>query len=321
MSLRFDSIFAPVRIIGDYRSGRAVKHGPVGTGFFVTIESETVPGKRYAHLVTTDHTIAKHGPDVEAEIANPFIEGHTSGPIPIDGRDWVRSRCLFGMDLAIVPWFWRYPEPPHKLMAISLEDLFLRDRSHLRLGSTVYYIGLLAHHNRIMVRTGNVGALDQSGMEVEGGYQQPHHLLDCRSYRGFSGSPCFVEVTYAGLRPVKAPEAYPTDRGGLGELESFAFFIGMLTNHLDWPPDVDGAASRYGVGLMLRNEEIEKALMTKKLRDMRREADEAKDEDEPRFEGASIGSDPADEFERFEQLTRKLAKVSKLEADEQRSKK
>lgn len=320
MPLRLDSIYAPVRILGDVRTpGGGSAQRVVGTGFFVTVGSETLPSRsvRYAHLVTADHIVVKHGPDLAIQIANPWAEGQVTEPIPIDGRDWMRP--LPEMDLAVLPWFQLAPDPLPPLMAVGIEDQFLRDRTHLRHGSTVYYIGLLASQDRIMVRTGNIGALDQHGMDLEGGYKQPVHLLDCRSYRGFSGSPCFVEVTYAGLRPVKPPQAYPKDRGELGELESFAFLVGMLTNHLD-APDEDGAASRYGVGVMLPFDQIEEALMSDELRDARRKADEAKNDDEPKFEGISAGDGP-DEFRRFDDLARKLAKVPKSEVDELRKKK
>jgi hypothetical protein len=52
----------------------------------------------------------------------------------------------------------------------------------------------------------------QHGIPHDGDYGYRTHLVDCRSYGGFSGSPCFVELAYPGLIPMipmtgPAPEA------------------------------------------------------------------------------------------------------------------
>jgi hypothetical protein len=73
------------------------------------------------------------------------------------------------------------------------------------LGDRVHFVGLLAlprardmtEKNVPMVRSGTIGALYQEHVPVQwpGGSirKVQAHLIDCRSYGGFSGAPCFFQ--------------------------------------------------------------------------------------------------------------------------------
>ena len=50
------------------------------------------------------------------------------------------------------------------------------------------------------------------------------HLIDCRSYSGFSGSPCVVQF------PRKRP---PDESGGVGRLGEQTELIGLVSGHFD----------------------------------------------------------------------------------------
>jgi hypothetical protein len=57
--LHIDMIHSAVRIIGSVHDDRLVtgeRREPVGTGFLVTVPSETIEGLRYGYVLTAHHT-------------------------------------------------------------------------------------------------------------------------------------------------------------------------------------------------------------------------------------------------------------------------
>ena len=142
-------------------------------------------------------------------------------------------------------------------------------------GAIVYYVGQFIPLDRVMARSGTIGGVDQEDLDLEE-YRYRAHLVDCRSYDGFSGSPCFVDLAYAELQPTpkEPPLALPEDVGLVADLIHVVQLCGMFTNHLVDKRETE-AVSRYGVGVMLRSEEIREAVMTDELRTERAEADKA----------------------------------------------
>ena len=120
--------------------------------------------------------------------------------------------------------------------------------STLGLGGDVAYVGILAPLDRPMDRTGTVGALDQERIGLDE-YDYPAHLIDCRSYEGFSGSPVFALIAKPYLDHTDTYQNRP-----LGQMAYFAFLAGMFTAHLS--EEKHWAPARYGVGVMLRSIEI-----------------------------------------------------------------
>lgn len=79
-----------------------------------------------------------------------------------------------------------------------------------------------------MVRTGALGAVDQPEVpmaEPGGTWRSVRgHLIDCRSFGGFSGSPCFMK--FSRLKGV-------TERMGLRYPETYPILLGVLGGHFD----------------------------------------------------------------------------------------
>jgi len=246
----------------------------------------SVPGEQsefpYAYVVTAHHVI--DGLEVPAGLLIPNLNG--SGyyaPVRLI-TDW--RRPLPDVDLAVAIL---RPTPNQPVSAIGIDAVLPTDDAPMGgavarmarpiLGSTMYYVGVFEPELRMMVRAGTIGAIDQEGLNHDGHYDYPAHLVDCRSYTGFSGSPCFVEVLYAGLEPTEnAPTVPPEWKWPpLGGVVSVCLLAGMFTAHytdegmLDTNPE--NAISRYGVGVMLRGNEIREALMAEDLKDERRELD------------------------------------------------
>jgi hypothetical protein len=101
-----------------------------------------------------------------------------------------------------------------------------------------------------MVRSGTLGAVNQSGIRVDlGGAGEEYiyvpetaHLVDCRSYQGFSGSPCFLQFEHTGVS-----EAWTGPR-----LMSTTALLGMMIAHFQGGTRVEHA----GVGVVLPVEKI-----------------------------------------------------------------
>lgn len=314
MPLNPEALHCAARIIGE-REDKPGTRGIIGTGFFLSVRSEVIPDKRHVYLLTAHHVLAEQN-EVELVTTNLALGGVLNPPITV--RKWCQP--LEGVDLAIAP-----VSLPRRFgvvrLLVDVHLLRADQRDELYLGSRVYYIGILMPHDRAMVRSGTLGALDQNGLDLGGVYGFPAHLVDCRSYGGFSGSPCFVDLAFAELTPTDTPLPVPQEPGRppVGDLRHVTMMCGMFTNHAD-PPNEDRAASRLGVGVMLRSEEIMEALMADKLRKNRADEDNAEaaeTENAGRFDQAQAGKAES-EFERFEDLTRRLVNTPKSEVDEKR---
>jgi hypothetical protein len=250
----------------------------LGTGFFVTVESEVPEGDPHGYLVTAYHVIHKV-PKVYAQVPNAFGNGEIYPPRLVD--NW--KRPLGGVDIAVASF--EGPED-HNYVGIPFDHIIPTADGLIYpyLGAHIYYLGLFAPAQRMMARSGTIGALEQTGLSESMGDAKkglkygdyPVHLVDCRSYGGFSGSPCFVESGRPGLLveppPTNAPKGiqYPP----MGVMHYFATLCGMFVAHYDDvgnkvtnPADV---VSKYGVGIMLRGQEIKEALMVKDFQTERR---------------------------------------------------
>lgn len=299
----------------------------LGTGFLVRVRSEASPRWNYPYVLTAHHVIDTHV-GIEVEIPIPFANGALYPPVEV--KNW--RQPLAAVDLALAPL---YGLPDLKYQATWLDSIIpFPGLPTPDLGGRIYYVGIFQRLDRPMARSGTIGALDQTGISHSGGrYDFNAHLVDCRSYRGFSGSPCVVELGFPVLDPAAGPSwvgktnaelGRPLPR--LGGMHYFSVLCGMFTSHFsdEDHADSEGVVSRYGVGVMLPSSEIRKALMTddaceeRRQWDVERAATEA--EEQPPLQDASFGqrSEDEGEYSRFEDLTRNLVNVPKKEIDEKR---
>jgi hypothetical protein len=135
-----------------------------------------------------------------------------------------------------------------------------------------HYTGLLAPLDRAMARSGTLGAVYEEGIEHPDNYEYTCHLGDCRSYGGFSGSPCFIEISMPGLTPTEPPIPPPPGFGDVGRMQYLHLLCGMVTWHLE-PPSERDESSIFGVMSILTSDDIWRALMSDELVDMRRRLD------------------------------------------------
>jgi hypothetical protein len=298
MAFRPEMLWSVVRITsgGDLR----------GTGFIVSVASDAIPGRRWRYVITADHVIRYQAP-LELEVPDAFT-GALHPPFDFS-KAW--RKPFDGIDLALAP----LPDRPGQpFLDVNLEAEAL-DGSVINHGVPIFYIGIFEDAKTTMVRSGTVGALSVPIQKTNPPYSYDAHLVDCRSYEGFSGSPCFVMFDYPLVEmPAVVPvPARALDDKGPVETAHVAALVGLFTAHYD--DENDPAISKYGIGVMLPMLKIWEALMTDDAKAERREWDEQEmsSRRERQREPTDAGRHPApgNEFDRFEDLTRHLVSTPK----------
>jgi hypothetical protein len=267
-------LWASVRLLGDdIDQDGNLWHGTLGTGFVLHVPSELIPGVRHGYLITAAHVV-RDRKNLEMQPAKQ--DGTLFDPIPTP--EWLIPEP--NLDLAISPMsalpdgeaYWG--NPVEMAVPVGAFDSPMP-------GDSIYYVGVFAPLDRIMLRAGTIGAVDEIGVPVSP-YDYPCHLVDCRSYGGFSGSPCFLVKDIPDLRPSgwPLPDPFGPPVGGIpGSTTHLVIFTGMFTAHFTDDDDhLPGhVTSRYGVGVMLRSQEIRAVLLSPAFAAMRaeREADVA----------------------------------------------
>jgi hypothetical protein len=245
MTLDPQLAFTALRIIGDFGRARAA----IGTGFCITVPSRSRPGTEFAYVLTAHHVVDGEN-RVEIQAPDQENPGVSSEPVRVDG--W--EQPIPKLDLAIAPL---PPQRNFMITALAMGWHVVPDLNMApHLGGLFHYVGLLAPLERPMVRSGTIGAVDQDGVEHDSpGYVYSCHLADCRSYGGFSGSPCFLEIPHSGLQPQELPVWLPQPSEPVGRITYTHVLCGMFTEHLD-AEDPIRVVSRLGVGIILRSKEI-----------------------------------------------------------------
>jgi hypothetical protein len=307
-------LHSAVRIIGDVENPGTGKweRRAVGTGFYVRVESEAQKDAYYTYIVTANHVVdGQQAPGLV--FPDPYVPGGLYPEQPTEGPEW--RQPLDDVDLAILP----YGRP--ESFFVNALDVGGHIRETLPanlLAMPFHYVGLLEPEDRVMARSGTLGAIYERGVKHRDHYEYDCHLADCRSYKGFSGSPCFLEIAVPELEERDPVIPREPDVGKIGRIRYIHLLCGIVTWHLEPPEGSDAAtvASTFGVVAILPHDYIWRALMTGELADKRREADELPDEPIAVKANLSVGaSHPSvpdeSEYQNFENLTRKLVNVPK----------
>lgn len=269
MPLHAEFVRAVVFIIGDghdENTQRMVRK-PVGTGFLVAIPSWTRPERDWpTYLVTAAHVITGQ-PNTEVRLRGRRQERYdVSFPvIDLPVSNWIVHDTE---DIALTPF---HPIDDEQPAVIALQGFDNPERrritSSLELGDPVVFLGMLSgvpEMNRRaipLVRSGTIAALYQRVPVSADGRETEAHLIDCRSYNGFSGAPCFMHSTMVNPRD---------DFGGLVGVRTE--FMGMLVAHYDEAakrPGIPVIKLNIGIGIVLPAERIYEVLKSEILSAMR----------------------------------------------------
>lgn len=197
------------------------------------------------------------------------------------------------------------------------------------------------------MRFGNLAMMPELINQPKRAFEQESFLVDMRSQAGFSGSPVFVYFESTGWRNlpdlperlpddsddhdanvkaieanIKALEDRVKDRPTSGVMER-VWLLGIDWGHLPvWDDVFDG---NQNVGRMRVSTGMAGVVPAWKLFDLLHDEemamarDKAEEELVERDEGAAVlDASKADNFDQFEDLTRKLIQVPKREIDEKR---
>ena len=262
-------------VVGTYMKDGLPRTGVKGTAFLIQLQSDAVQGLAFWYVVTAAHVVR---PLADSAIRLNLKAGGT--------HDWVVHHWFFHPteDVAVAILAVGGDHDFKTIPDNAFADKW--DRAP-NLGDRVYFLGLLAEMTEMaktnvpMVRSGTLGALYQPGIPVEVAPSTPvlmtGHLIDCRSYGGFSGSPCFVQ--FSEIRQVRTNRP---DLVGVA-MGDTTLLLGMVVAHYDLRRDAiltgDFAGSsggvqteiNTGVGVVLPVERIREALMDEELVDLRRE--------------------------------------------------
>jgi hypothetical protein len=304
-----------VFIAGTNQTGEPAKAELRGTGFVVGVPAAV--GGVFLYVVTAAHVVRS--------FASTFVrvsQGDGSVKDEPVGR-WVLHPTE---DVAVTPFVDTTGQFGHSFVETPNFVGNAETEFAAAAGDEVYFVGLLGQvpsmgkRNVPMVRSGSVGALYQDGIPMRlpddtvihvGG-----HLIDCRSFGGFSGSPCFVRfVSGQGTTP---------NRGIPYPIQS-TLLLGMVAGHFDLKasvalPEGEGKLKvpvAAGIAVLNTAETIMETLNEEELVTDREEENERHRQRlaEEEAEGATTldSADSEDEFDRFEDLTRKLVQVPKSE--------
>jgi hypothetical protein len=304
--------------LGDYMMGSAVvlvgdvydektmayKRGPIGTGFFVRVQSESDDETFYGYLMTCHHVVENQN---HVELKIPRFGEPTKYYPTVDAPSFAQPKGFERLDLALA----EFPPPAgYTVTALQVDFNVLPLATEALLAVDFHYVGYLAPLDLVMSRSGTLGRVDE--MLTDGDYEYRTHVGDVRSYGGFSGSPCFIEYPLPVLTPRENP--FPQqieDRSPVGRIGYVHLLCGMFTGHLE--PNRRGVggdlASRHGVGFILSSDEILDVLMSDEMSQKRREKDEAGAPEDVRTSTSISGGN--DEFDNFEAAMKKLVRTPK----------
>jgi hypothetical protein len=202
----------------------------IGTGFIVVCRSQGEPGSRpFRYIVTARHNVE----DLDETFARVRSSKEDDPPHDKAVPKWEYHDDP-DVDVAVAPFI---PDTSMNMASIpftaftnAVEYPYLRPM----LGDRVHFLGLLSSHppmgerNIPMVRTGAIGALYERDIIVENGKHFPvAHLIDCRSHRGFSGSPCFYQRDDTIPPPGQGVEGTFDQRG------TMTMALGLLSGHFN----------------------------------------------------------------------------------------
>jgi hypothetical protein len=177
-----------------------------GTGFFVGIESEAVPGNWFVLAVSNRHVVHRGG----ASVMRVNTEDGGVAFLEFEPHEWIDHPA--GDDLAVIPM----PGLRDDLRVTFNPINYLLTKEQVAEldigpGDDVFMVGRFINHegksrNIPAVRFGNISAMPLEKVQQPSGFMQESFLVEMRSHAGFSGSPVHV------YRPTRVTMEYPPGR-------------------------------------------------------------------------------------------------------------
>jgi hypothetical protein len=280
-----------------------------GTGFLVAVPEENIPGG-CAYVVTNDHVAVNAG-------AIRFNTKHGSTAVlPVVPDQW--SPHPAGDDVAVlllgvVPAHFRYKALPMDRFSLTEKEIVDKDVGP---GDDVFFMGRFISHdgqqrNVPVVRFGSIAMMPGEPIwQKDRSFWQESFLIEARSISGFSGSPVMLYIPPFTFRFPGGTIDSRTPLKAEGTMALIGIDWGQMT--------LKDEAATYATGMaaVVPVWKLHELIADKDVVLQRREF--VKRVQEIPDSGAVLDSAEGSEFQRLENLTRKLLVVSKKELDDKR---
>jgi hypothetical protein len=291
--------------------------GAGGTGFLIDYLDEQAELSSY--VVSNLHVVGSGCTTVRINTKDGGVE-----PLEIPRKDWADHPD--GDDVSVAPIYLEEPSE-WAVEPLSWENFCPTperlEELNAGLGDEVLMLGRFSGHsgrqqNQPLARFGNLAMMDEEKIRDGRGMLVDAYLVEMRSLPGFSGSPVFLCIgggSYRGLGPDNRPRMMPFNTETIG-------LLGIDTGHKNVVTPVRDKTGKEvtparviqqnsGVAIVAPYYKIKDVLEGDDLVKQREQAGEDALADPERGVSDIAPDDDGGEFERFEDLTRKLVKTPK----------
>jgi hypothetical protein len=224
--------------VGEERSGANPR--ACGTAFFVALQIE---GTDLSGIfcITTKHTFIKGNFYDKVFLRLNFRDGKAHW-IETERARWINHPDPT-VDLVFAPIPWQ-AEFDHQALPLSMfADDAIISQEAIGIGDEVFLAGLFSQHhgsqrNIPLLRVGNIAAMPEEPVLVDGGSLMDAYLVESRSIGGLSGSPVFVHLGV--VRPRGETLLYAK--------EPIFYLLGVIHGHWNLPDDDSYGADAYVFG-------------------------------------------------------------------------
>lgn len=245
-----------------------------GTGFWVSIKSQTHDDILYSYLITAKHNVEKaqqHGSDLYLRLNR---KGGGAQHLKVKAP-WIFPE-KDGVDLAIIEW--AAPEE-FDVKSIGSEsfttDLSFEEES-IGIGDELFIVGLFtqrygSRENQPIVRSGVIAAMPTEPLQDSNtGFKYDAYLAEVRSLGGLSGSPVFVGFPHY-YRPSNIKRSH----------KKYFYLLGVIRGHwdlkkrqvdLDFADDELGQVN-MGIATVTPVQELDTMLNSEELKKVRAKLD------------------------------------------------
>jgi hypothetical protein len=295
-----------------------------GTAFFVSVPAERIPNGSFTYLVTARHNIRKAEAVGDQLVLRVNMKEGGAETAVIEGLRWFYP-ANEASDIAVsspVTGLEEYGVTYRRIPRTMFATDDVIAEKHIGVGDELISTGLFVHHygrrkNVPIIRSGNIAAMPgEPLLDPDSGLDYQAYLAEIRSIGGLSGSPVFVELGIGRQF-----------EGSVNLNQIQRFLLGVVRGH--WNKDEFDSAADFGTGEL---EELNSGIavvtpITEALKiidgeDFVKERKQAEREhlkkNAPTDDSANIELRGDAEFERFEDLARKLVNTPKSEIDEKR---
>jgi hypothetical protein len=298
---------------------------PIGTAFYVSVDLfPDTPGNHWMRYVVTARHVAEVASQLWLRVLGP--EGYTDWPVSQDA--WYKHSQT---DVAIAS-LEDITMTGSCVRFLHLTEFATREfvkEAEVGEGDDVFFAGLFVGHYgqdvpQPIIRFGNIALMPREPVHVEISRRPKTwasieaYLTEARSWGGQSGSPAFV--TFGSSRHLGSGISFPHD-------PPYAL-LGLVQGL--WKKDQRGMQApdpsgegvveiNMGISIVVPAYKIEELLMREDVVTERgKTADRVRSTRGSLIRPTAASVEGEDEFDRFEDLTRKLVNVPKKEIDEKR---